>query len=65
MYIRVKVEGYPWGRVKGVQRKTIRVDKVFYDGAVLKTKEVRMHVCLDRGSLRPDTCSEERLYSRH
>ncbi|MER5307115.1 hypothetical protein ABT034_04845 [Streptomyces sp. NPDC002773] len=64
VYLRVKVEGYAWGKLKGVQRSTIKVDKVFSDGAVLKTKEVRMHACVDRGSLRPDHCSPERVFSR-
>ncbi|WP_017240549.1 hypothetical protein [Streptomyces sp. SS] len=64
VYLRSKVEGYPWGELKGVQREDIKIDKVFYDGAVLKTKEVRLQVCLDRGSLRPDSCSPERLISR-
>ncbi|WP_395361734.1 hypothetical protein ACHGLA_18970 [Streptomyces sp. YH02] len=64
VYMRVQVEKYPWGDLKGVQRADIKVDKVYTDGAVLKTKEVRMQVCLDRGSLRPDHCSRERLFSR-
>ncbi|MFE3068879.1 hypothetical protein [Streptomyces sp. NPDC059247] len=64
VYLRVKIENYAWGKVKGVQRKAVKIDKVFYDGAVLKTKEVRMQVCLDRGSLQPDSCSEERLFAR-
>ncbi|MFB7395805.1 MULTISPECIES: hypothetical protein [unclassified Streptomyces] len=64
VYLRVKVEEYAWGHLKGVQRGELMVDKVYYDGAVLKTKEVRMHVCIDRGSLRPDYCSPERLFSR-
>ncbi|MYS09825.1 hypothetical protein GTW71_26105 [Streptomyces sp. SID6041] len=65
VYLRTKVEGYPWGDLKGVQRRSIKVDKVFYDGAVLKTKKVRLHACIDRGSLRPDYCSPERLFSRN
>ncbi|MER7912719.1 hypothetical protein [Streptomyces sp. NPDC096068] len=63
-YLRYKVEGYSWRQITGVQRKSIKVDKVFYDGAVLKTKEVRLQVCLDRGSFRPDSCSTERLFTR-
>ena len=64
VYLRVKVEGYAWGHLKGVQKTYVKVDKVFFDGAVLKTKKVRMHACIDRGSLRPDHCSPERLFSR-
>ncbi|MFE6460737.1 hypothetical protein [Streptomyces cinereoruber] len=64
IYLRYKVEGYSWSQIKGVQRKSIKVDKIFYDGAVLKTKEVRLQVCLDRGSFRPDRCSTEQLFAR-
>ncbi|WP_405855732.1 hypothetical protein OG361_21055 [Streptomyces sp. NBC_00090] len=64
VYLRTRVESYPWGRIPGTQRKNVKVDKVFFDGAVLKTKEVRLQVCRDRGSLRPDNCSPERLFSR-
>ncbi|MEU7120397.1 hypothetical protein [Streptomyces zaomyceticus] len=64
VYLRVKVEGYEWSHLMGVQRKHIKVDKVFADGAVRRTKEVRMQVCLDRGTLRPDNCSGERLFAR-
>ncbi|MFF5710153.1 hypothetical protein [Streptomyces sp. NPDC012756] len=64
VYLRIKVEGYPWGEIRGVQKKQVKIDRVFSDGAVLKTNNVRMHACIDRGSLRPDYCSKERLYSR-
>ncbi|MER5205113.1 hypothetical protein [Streptomyces sp. NPDC002825] len=64
VYLRVKVEGYSWGQVTGVQRKRVKIDKVFSDGAVLRTNMVRMHACIDRGSLRPDYCSPERLFER-
>ncbi|MFF8833852.1 hypothetical protein [Streptomyces sp. NPDC015130] len=64
VYLRSKVAGYPWGRIKGVQRKNIKVNEVFFDGAVLKTRDVRLQVCRDRGSLRPDNCSPERLFTR-
>ncbi|MER5965166.1 hypothetical protein [Streptomyces sp. NPDC002057] len=64
VYLRVKVEEYAWGRLNGVQKRDIKIDKVYYDGAVLKTKEVRMQACRDRGSLRPDNCSDERHFKR-
>ncbi|MFE7514732.1 hypothetical protein ACFU8I_26415 [Streptomyces sp. NPDC057540] len=64
VYLRVKVAGYPWGEVRGVQKKDIKIDRVFSDGAVLKTNEVRLQVCLDRGAFRPDSCSPERLFAR-
>ncbi|MFD8641581.1 hypothetical protein ACFV14_14875 [Streptomyces zaomyceticus] len=64
VYLRVKVEEYAWGELRGIQRGDLKVNKVYTDGAVLKTKQVRMQVCLDRGSLRPDHCSKQRLFSR-
>ncbi|MFF0275881.1 hypothetical protein [Streptomyces sp. NPDC004330] len=64
VYLRTKVEGYGWAHIKGSQGRSVTVDKVFADGAVLKTKEVRLHACIDRGSLRPDYCSPERLFWR-
>ncbi|GHJ92148.1 hypothetical protein SNE510_16670 [Streptomyces sp. NE5-10] len=64
VYLRLRVYSYPWGEIRGVQRKSVKVDKVLSDGAVLVTKEVRMHLCRDRGSLRPDNCTPLRLYKR-
>ncbi|MEU7514340.1 hypothetical protein AB0B13_20490 [Streptomyces sp. NPDC042898] len=64
VYLRSRVESYRWARFTGTQKRNVKVDKVFADGAVLKTKEVRLQVCRDRGSLRPDNCSPERLFSR-
>ncbi len=64
VYLQVKVEGYAWGRHNGVQRKDTRVNEVYRDGAVLVTDEVRVKVCRDRGSLRPDNCSPSRVFTR-
>ncbi|MFE7552087.1 hypothetical protein [Streptomyces gardneri] len=64
IYLRAKVEGYDWVRVKGVQRKTVEINEVFFDGAVLQTKYVEIQVCRDRGSLRPDNCSPLRKFRR-
>ncbi|MFE5715809.1 hypothetical protein ACFQ7J_33935 [Streptomyces sp. NPDC056501] len=64
VYIYSKVEGYPWVRTKGVQRKTVSVDKTFFDSALLVTDLVEVQVCRDRGSLRPDNCSELRKFER-
>ncbi|MEF9884243.1 hypothetical protein [Streptomyces sp. P9-A4] len=63
-YLRAKVEGYGWNRVKGVQRKTVTVDKIFFDGAVLQTNHAEIQLCRDRGSLRPDNCSGLRKFRR-
>ncbi|MFE5912717.1 hypothetical protein ACFQ6B_27035 [Streptomyces wedmorensis] len=64
VYLRTRVEGYAWSEIKGVQRKSVKIDKILADGAVLKTKEVRMQACLDRGALRPDSCSGQRFIVR-
>ncbi|RSS53788.1 hypothetical protein [Streptomyces sp. WAC01280] len=64
VYIYSKVEGYPWVRTKGVQRKTVSIDKTFFDSALLVTDLVEVQVCRDRGSLRPDNCSELRKFER-
>ncbi|MCX5392043.1 hypothetical protein ABZY68_00060 [Streptomyces sp. NPDC006482] len=64
VYINSKVEGYPWIRTKGIQGKTVAVDKVFFDGALLVTDFVEVQLCRDRGSLRPDNCSDLRKFER-
>ncbi|MDV5147124.1 hypothetical protein R1T08_23805 [Streptomyces sp. SBC-4] len=64
VYIYSKVQGYPWVRTKGVQRKTVDINKVFFDSALLVTHLVEVQVCRDRGSLRPDNCSELRKFER-
>jgi hypothetical protein len=64
VYIYSKVEGYPWVRTKGVQKKTVSIDKTFFDSALLVTDLVEVQVCRDRGSLRPDNCSELRKFER-
>lgn len=64
VYLRARVESYGWTRVKGVQKKTIHVNHVFFDGAVLETTEAEIQACRDRGSLRPDNCSKLRKFAR-
>ncbi|WP_234312277.1 hypothetical protein [Streptomyces griseus] len=64
VYLRARVEAYGWTRVKGVQKKTIHVNHVFFDGAVLETTEAEIQACRDRGSLRPDNCSKLRKFAR-
>ncbi|MEU9994776.1 hypothetical protein [Streptomyces sp. NPDC050848] len=58
VYVETKVEGYSWSRLYGVQRKTVTLKKVIYDGAAQYTKEAWIRACRDRGSLRPDNCSD-------
>ncbi|WP_349775403.1 hypothetical protein [Streptomyces vilmorinianum] len=65
VYVEVKVEGYSWNRFKGVQKKTIALDKVVYDGAAQYTKDADIRVCRDRGSLRPDNCTFPKSYRRN
>ncbi|MFJ5708849.1 hypothetical protein [Streptomyces sp. NPDC093105] len=65
VYLRARVEAYDWTRVKGVQKKSVHVDHVFFDGAVLETQHARIQACRDRGSLRPDNCSHLREFRRH
>ncbi|MGW0465745.1 hypothetical protein ACWDX6_10790 [Streptomyces sp. NPDC003027] len=64
VYLDTKVEGYAWKRFKGVQKKSVLLDKVIYDGAVLQTGEAWLRACRDRGSLRPDNCSDTMYYKR-
>ncbi|MEV6198367.1 hypothetical protein AB0M64_00150 [Streptomyces sp. NPDC051771] len=64
VYLRAKVEAYDWTRVKGVQKKTVHVDHVFFDGAMLETNQAKIQACRDRGSLRPDNCSKLREFLR-
>ncbi|MFB7937496.1 hypothetical protein ACWENA_28085 [Streptomyces sp. NPDC004779] len=64
VYLRARVEAYDWTRVKGVQKKSVHVDHVFFDGAVLETQDARIQACRDRGSLRPDNCSKLREFHR-
>lgn len=58
VYVETKVEGYSWSRLYGVQRKTVTLDKVIYDGAAQYTQNAWLRVCRDRGSLRPDNCAD-------
>ncbi|MFF9013068.1 hypothetical protein ACF09C_08890 [Streptomyces sp. NPDC014870] len=64
VYVETKVEGYSWSRIYGVQRKSVRLDKVIYDGAAQYTNEAWLRACRDRGSLRPDNCAQTLRYHR-
>ncbi|MEV4944602.1 hypothetical protein [Streptomyces sp. NPDC053755] len=59
-----RVEGYSWKRFRGVQKRSIYLDKVIYDGAVQQTGQAWLRACRDRGSLRPDNCSDHVYYER-
>ncbi|WP_232542735.1 hypothetical protein [Streptomyces sp. QHH-9511] len=64
VYVEVRVEGYDWNRFKGVQKKKVSLDKVVWDGAAQYTSLAEMRACRDRGTLRPDNCSDPRTFSR-
>ncbi|MGW2015933.1 hypothetical protein [Streptomyces sp. NPDC001927] len=64
VYLETKVEGYSWSRLYGVQRKTVTLKKVIYDGAAQYTNEAWIRACRDRGSLRPDNCADTLNYKR-
>ncbi|MEU3606544.1 hypothetical protein AB0E83_14015 [Streptomyces sp. NPDC035033] len=64
VYLRAKVQAYDWTRVKGVQKKEIHVNHVFFDGAMLESTTAKIQACRDRGSLRPDNCSKLRKFAR-
>ncbi|NML53954.1 hypothetical protein HHL19_32370 [Streptomyces sp. R302] len=62
--LRAKVEAYDWTRLKGVQKKAVHVDHVFFDGAMPETHQAKIQACRDRDSLRPDNCSKLREFLR-
>ncbi|MFI8963117.1 hypothetical protein ACIGO8_13500 [Streptomyces sp. NPDC053493] len=64
VYLEVKVEGYDWNRLKGTQKKTVHIDKVVYDGQAQYTSDAWLHLCRDRGSLRPDNCTTTLYFHR-
>ncbi|APE22852.1 MULTISPECIES: hypothetical protein [Streptomyces] len=64
VYLQVKVHGYGWNRFDGVQKKTVWLDKVVYDGATRYTTSADVRVCQNRGSLRPDNCSPASHFER-
>ncbi|MEV0847638.1 hypothetical protein AB0J21_17510 [Streptomyces sp. NPDC049954] len=57
VYIQAKVEGYSWSRFNGKQKKTVSLNKVVWDGAMLYVRTADIRACRDRGSLHPDNCS--------
>ncbi|WP_436737610.1 hypothetical protein [Streptomyces sp. BBFR102] len=64
VYVQAKVEGYSWRRFNGKQKKTVKLQKVVYDGAALYVSEAWIRACRDRGSLRPDNCTKTLHYTR-
>ncbi|MEN8650984.1 hypothetical protein ABCR94_10160 [Streptomyces sp. 21So2-11] len=64
VYVQAKVESYSWRRFNGVQKRSVRLDKLLYDGAAQHTRKAWVRACRDRGSLRPDNCSVTKHYAR-
>ncbi|MER5708886.1 hypothetical protein [Streptomyces sp. NPDC002122] len=64
VYLRARVKGHSWIHIKGTQGKTVPIDYTFYDGALLLTGQVELQTCRDRGSLRPDNCSTNKVFTR-
>ncbi|MGW0121251.1 hypothetical protein [Streptomyces sp. NPDC003327] len=63
-YLKVNIAGYPERRIKGVQKKSVQVNKVLYDQALLITREVQVTLCRDRGAFRPDNCAHTHFFKR-
>ncbi|MEH0511888.1 MULTISPECIES: hypothetical protein [unclassified Streptomyces] len=65
VYVEVKIEGYDWKRYYGKQNRAVGLHKSMWVGAQRYTGKARLRVCRDRGSLRPDNCAEEQVYSHN
>ncbi|WP_330349862.1 hypothetical protein [Streptomyces sp. NBC_00582] len=63
VYVEAKVEGHDWLRYYGKQRRSVRLHKSNWDGAQRYTGNARLRACRDRGSLHPDNCAPEQIYS--
>ncbi|MEU1184867.1 hypothetical protein ABZ464_46090 [Streptomyces sp. NPDC005820] len=57
VYLQVRVEGHPWVRYNGKQRKTVSLHHSNWDGAQRYATKAEIRACRDRGSLHPDNCS--------
>ncbi|MFF3938090.1 hypothetical protein [Streptomyces phaeofaciens] len=62
VYMQVRVESHPWVRYKGKQRKTVTLHHSDWVGAQRYVNKAEIRVCRDRGSLRPDNCSDTKKY---
>ena len=58
-YMQVRVEGHDWSRYYGKQGKRAFLHHSNWDGAQRYTENAYLRVCLDRGTLRPDKCSQQ------
>ncbi|MFF1511689.1 hypothetical protein [Streptomyces sp. NPDC058326] len=64
VYLEVRPHAYGWQRFKGVQKRTVPIDKTVHDGATRYTNTAEMRVCRDRGALRPNNCSPVQSFKR-
>ncbi len=64
VYVQAQVEGHGWSRFNGVQKKSVPLDKLLYEGSQQYTNHASIRVCRDRGSLHPDNCSVTKRYTR-
>ncbi|MBO7938151.1 hypothetical protein JTP77_019840 [Streptomyces sp. S9] len=62
VYLQVRVEAHPWMRYRGKQRKTVSLHHSSWVGAQRYVNKAEIRVCRDRGSLRPDNCSDTKKY---
>ncbi|MGW5426347.1 hypothetical protein ACWET9_03865 [Streptomyces sp. NPDC004059] len=62
-YVEVQVDGHDWMRYYGKQRKTVFMHHSNWDGAQQYIENARIHVCRDRGALRPDNCASDQHFS--
>ncbi|MGQ4358361.1 hypothetical protein [Streptomyces sp. SAS_272] len=65
VYVEVKVHGHEWVRYYGKQRSSVRLHRSNWDGAQRYTGKVKLRVCRDRGSLRPDNCAPVQSFSHN
>ncbi|MDQ0580884.1 hypothetical protein [Streptomyces rishiriensis] len=63
VYIEVKVHGHGWVRYYGKQRSSVRLHESNWDGAQRYTGKIKLRVCRDRGTLRPDNCAPEQEFA--
>jgi hypothetical protein len=65
VYMQVRVEGHSWVRYNGKQRGSVWMHHSNWDGAQRYTDDAKIRACRDRGSLRPDNCSDIKSFSHH
>lgn len=62
--LEVRVAGYAKKTFRASRGTSKKYDELVYDGAAQRTKDAWAKVCRDRGTLKPDNCSEEMFYER-